>query len=103
MRQRGGGGLDGRGTVHVSNQVDNLPLVVDAFFLRHSLLLFPLAMEVGDDEDATGTAAHGRQSHRADEDDVEADRSVCRVGHGACMRKEGKMTLERNIWKTMIN
>lgn len=74
--------------VHVSNQVDNLSLIVDAFFRRDGLLLFPPPMEVGDDEDAAGADAHCRQCHRADEDDVKVDLSVGRVRHGACKQKE---------------
>lgn len=102
MRQRGGGGLEGHGTVHVSNQVDNLPLVIDAFLRRDGLLLFPPPVEVGDYEDATGADAHRRQRHRADENDVEVDRSVGRVGHGACKQKERKMVLETKIQKIQI-
>lgn len=57
MCERGGRGQEGNGTVHVSDEVDKLPLVVDAFFLRDGLLLFPLSMEVGEDEGADRTAA----------------------------------------------
>lgn len=83
VRQRGGRRLEGHGTVHVSNQVDNLPLVVDAFFRRDGLLLFSPPMEVGDYEDATSADAHSCQRHRADEDDVEVDRAVGRIRHCA--------------------
>lgn len=57
MGERGGGGQEGHGTVHVSNEVDKLPLVVDAFFLWDGLLFFPLLMEVGEDEGAGCTSA----------------------------------------------
>ncbi len=56
----GGGGQEGHGTVHVSDEVDKLPLVVDAFFLRDGLLLFSLAMKVGENEGA-GRATGDRQ------------------------------------------
>lgn len=77
--ERGGVRQEGRGTVHVSDEVDKLPLVVDALLLRDGLLLFPLPMEVGEDE-GTGSAATDRhQSQDAHEDNVEADRPVFRV------------------------
>lgn len=60
MHERGGRGQEGHGTVHVSDEVDKLPLVVDAFFLWDGLLLFPLSMEVGEDESA-GRAATDRR------------------------------------------
>lgn len=57
MSERGGRGQEGHGTVHVSDEVDKLPLVVDALFLRDGLLLFPLSVEVGEDEGASCTTA----------------------------------------------
>lgn len=56
MCERGSGGQEGHRTVHVSDEVDKLPLVVDAFFLWDGLLLFPLSMEVGEGEGAGRTA-----------------------------------------------
>lgn len=62
MSDRGGRGQEGHGTVHISDEVHNLPLVVDAFFLRDGLLLFPLSMEVGEDEGASRTPTDCHQS-----------------------------------------
>lgn len=79
MCERGGVRQEGRGTVHVSDEVDKFPLVVDALLLRDGLLLFPLPMEVGEDE-GTGSATTDRhQSQDAHEDNVEGDRPVFRV------------------------
>lgn len=80
----GGGGLRGsRRAVHVSDQVDKLPLVVDAFLLRDGLLLFPLPMQVGEDDGADHAATDGHQSQDSHQDHVEAEAAVGRVGHGA--------------------
>lgn len=84
MCERGGGGQEGHGTVHVPDEVDKLPLVVDAFLLRDGLLLFPLSMEVGEDEGAGRTATDRHQSQDTHQDDVEADAPVRRVRHGTC-------------------
>lgn len=71
--ERGGVRQKGCGTVHVSDEVDKFPLVVDALLLRDGLLLFPLPVEVGEDEGASCTTTDRHQSQDADEDDVEAD------------------------------
>lgn len=56
LNEWGRGRQDGHGTVRVSDEVDKLPLVVDAFFLWNGLLLFPLLMEMGEDEGTGSTA-----------------------------------------------
>lgn len=67
------------GTVHVSDEVDKFPLVVDALLLRDGLLLFSLPVEVGEDEGTSCTTTDRHQSQDAHEDDVEADCPVLRV------------------------
>lgn len=52
MRELGGRGQKGHGMIHVPDEVDKLPLVVDPFFWWDGLLLFPLSMEVGEGEGA---------------------------------------------------
>lgn len=79
MCELGGVRQEGRGTVHVSDEVDEFPLVVDALLLRDGLLLFPLPMKVGEDEGAGGATTDRHQSQDADQDDVEGDRPVFRV------------------------
>lgn len=79
--RRGGGGLGERGgvgqkgcrSVHISDEVDKFPLVVDAFLLRDSLLLFSLLVEVGEDEGASCATTDGHQNQDADQGDVEGD------------------------------
>lgn len=73
MREGGGGRQERHGTVHVPDEVDKLSLIVDAFFLWDRLLLFPLPMEVGQDEGAGGTSTDGQQGQDAHQDHVEAD------------------------------
>lgn len=78
-----GGRLEGGGALHVPDEVDELPLVVDALLRRHSLLLFPLLVEVGEDEGTGGAAGDHHQSHHADQQHVDAHAAVSLVGHCA--------------------
>lgn len=72
-----------RWVVHVSDQVDKLSPVVDAFLLRDRLLLFPLPMQEGEDQGADDAAKDRHQSQDSHQDHVEAETTVGRVGHGA--------------------